>query len=227
MTRYAVSRSLLLAAAILLPLLSPARVLAETPLLDAPQDFAVGVNPNSVAAGDFNGDGAPDLAVANFTGSSVSVLIADGSGTFRPAVTYTAGTRPHFIDAADLNGDGKVDLAVANWDSNNVSVLLGNGDGTFAAAQSYATGVQGAFVGVSDLNGDGKPDLAVTDFGSGTVSVLLGLGNGTFGVAVPYTVGTNPHWIAFGPALVVTSEQIDEMVELLDRSISETLATLE
>lgn len=36
----------------------------------------------------------------------------------------------------------------------------------------------------------------------------------------------DPHWIAFGPSLISTGEQIDEMVALLDRSMGEVLAEL-
>jgi adenosylmethionine-8-amino-7-oxononanoate aminotransferase len=52
----------------------------------------------------------------------------------------------------------------------------------------------------------------------------------TFGVRVGRRALENgllcrfdPHWIAFGPALIVTAEQIDEMVALLDRSLGEVL----
>src|SRR6516225_4065255 len=36
----------------------------------------------------------------------------------------------------------------------------------------------------------------------------------------------DPHWIAFGPPLVVTAEQIGEMVGILDRSVGEVLEEL-
>jgi hypothetical protein len=66
--------------------------------------------------GDFNGDGNPDLAVAdfNFTTSSVSVLLGNGNGTFQAAVGYKAGIDPGYVTVADFDGDGDPDLAVAN-----------------------------------------------------------------------------------------------------------------
>ncbi|PYJ85691.1 MAG: hypothetical protein DME22_08160 [Verrucomicrobia bacterium] len=143
-------------------------------------NYGTGIGPASVAVGDFNGDGKPDLAVANtgpyenftYTGGDVSVLLGNGDGTFQAAVNYNAGIGPGSVSVGDLNGDGKTDLAVVN--SGSVSVLLGNGDGTFQSAFNYAAGRTPVSVLVGDFNGDGKPDLAVANnFTSGGVSILL------------------------------------------------------
>jgi hypothetical protein len=144
----------------------------------APRTFGAGLHPISVAVADFNGDGKPDLAVANL-GGGVSVLLGNGDGTFQAAQNFAAGSAPESVAVGDFNGDGKSDLVVANNSSSNVSVLLGNGDGTFQAAQSFTTGSGPFSVAVGDFNGDGKLDLAVTNVGAG-VSVLLGNGDGTF-----------------------------------------------
>ena len=91
--------------------------------------------------GDFNGDGRPDLAVANFNSGNVSVLLGNGNGTFQAAQNFTAGSYSYSVVAGDFNGDGRPDLAVANFWSNRGSVLLGNGNGTFQDAQSFGTGI--------------------------------------------------------------------------------------
>src|SRR5438874_2283208 len=90
--------------------------------------FAVGLLPTSVAVADVNGDGKPDLVVANGGGDSVSVLLGNGNGAFQNAQNFAVGLYPNSVAVADVNGDGKPDLVVANRGSNSVSVLLGNGN---------------------------------------------------------------------------------------------------
>src|SRR5215471_13038911 len=75
--------------------------------------FNVGTDPQSVAVGDFNGDGHPDMAVANFSTNNVSVLLGNGDGTFRAAVNYATGHSPLSVAVGDFNGDGRLDLVVA------------------------------------------------------------------------------------------------------------------
>src|SRR2546430_4593475 len=149
-------------------------------MFQAAVNYGAGASPYSVVVGDFNGDGVPDLVVANFgnpyssqtISGSVSVLLGKGDGAFRSAVTYDAGRNPSSVRAADFNGDGKPDLAIANSVCSgcgpNVSVLLGKGGGTFEAAFNYVGVAEPSSVGVGDFNGDGKPDLAVADPGSRT-----------------------------------------------------------
>src|SRR5262249_54582112 len=86
--------------------------------------YATGGTPEPVAVGDLNGDGRPDLAVANTDSNTVSVLLGNGDGTFQAQTQYPTGLGPASVAIRDLNGDGKLDLAVANAVSNNVTVLL-------------------------------------------------------------------------------------------------------
>jgi hypothetical protein len=150
--------------------------------------LAVGDDPDSVAVADVNGDGKPDLVVANRYGHTVSVLLGNGDGTFRPQQTYEVGEDSDSVAVADVNGDGKPDLVVANSADNTVSVLLGNGDGTFQDQQTFRVGVFPTAVAATDINSDGKPDLVVahevSSFGGG-VNVLLGKGDGSFVPASP------------------------------------------
>ena len=168
--------------------------------------FATGQGSLSVAVGDFNGDGRPDLVAANYYSNDVSVLLGNGDGTFQAAQSFpTAGMNPVTVAVGDFNGDGRPDLAVTNGANTtsgavpgNLAVLLGNGDGTFQAARTIDVGITPAFVAVRDVNGDGRPDLAVANFRSNDVSVLLGNGDGTFQAPRNFDTGTGPLSMAVG-----------------------------
>ncbi len=159
---------------------------------------SAGWSPWSVAVGDFNGDGKPDLAAAGSDGAWI--LLGKGDGTFQRAVEY--GGSGSSIVVGDFNRDGKLDLAVAPFGYDpyaldSVSILLGNGDGTFKPAANFKTGSVPYALAVGDFNADGRLDLAVANYGAsdkaggcwncytnGDVSVLLGNGDGTFQPAV-------------------------------------------
>jgi hypothetical protein len=155
-------------------------------------------SPISVAVGDFNRDGKPDLVTANYEDNSVSVLLGNGDGTFRDRVDYTTGTKTFFVAVGDFNSDGKPDLAATNAGDNTVSILLGNGDGTFRAPAAYAAGASPYTVALGDFNGDGKSDLVTADIDGGTVSVLLGNGDGTFRSPTHFSAGTRPTCVEVG-----------------------------
>ncbi len=125
--------------------------------------FTVGLIPKSVAVGDFNLDGTPDLAAANSISNDVTVLLGNGTGGFAPAPgsPFAVGSGPYSIAVGDFNLDGKPDLATANSNSGNVTVLLGNGAGGFAAAPGspFAVGVAPLSIVVGDFNLDGNPTL--------------------------------------------------------------------
>ena len=168
---------------------------------------AGGTGASSVAVGDFNGDGKPDLAVQTNVG--FGILLGNGDGTFMPVVEYiSTGLAFGFVAVGDFNGDGKLDVVTVGRisDIDVVNIYLGKGDGTFALAESYPTGDFPESVSVADLNGDGRLDLAVANAGgssvggvvSYTISVLLGRGDGTFQAAVNYPVAPAPMGIASG-----------------------------
>jgi len=142
-----------------------------------PVPLSAGQGPDAVAVGDFNGDGTPDIAVANSTDGTVSVLLSNGNGTFQGQRTFAVEADPLAIAVGDLTGNGDVDIVTTN-NGGTVSVLMGNGNGTFAPQTTMATVPYTGSVAIADFNGDGIPDL-VTANDTG-VEIFLGNGNGTF-----------------------------------------------
>ena len=189
------------------------RVMAFAPAFDYPVDSA----PQAMVAADFNNDGRPDLATANYTSSNVSVLLGNADGTFQPALNSPTDANPLSVAVGDFNADGNLDLVTAN--GSNVSVQMGDGLGRFAAPTSIGGG---SSVAVGDFNADGKLDLAVGNqwsqysppwsggcgyygcYGGGGgywvnqpyVSVLMGSGDGGFGFQGSYNLwwSTNSWW---------------------------------
>jgi YD repeat-containing protein len=166
-------------------------------------DYGVGSEPAAIVAGDFNGDGKTDLAVANSNSNSVSLLSGNGDFTFHAAVNITVGPGPTDIKTVDLNGDGKPDLVVANsgiggTGTNTVSLLLNAGNGTFTR-RDISAGVEPRSIAIADFNGDGHLDIAVANSGiatdiSGTfnaISILFGDGTGNF-TPVAQPIGGQP-----------------------------------
>jgi hypothetical protein len=186
------------------------------------QVYTVGKEPTSVATADLNGDGRPDLAVANadsgsFQKSTVSVLLNQGGGTFGAAVGYAVGLDPQAVVAGDFNGDGRPDLAVANKDLEGpgpISVLLGKGDGTFQPALSWDSGGGPVALAVADFDRDGRLDLAVANGGRSVASVMRGNGDGTFDSPKSHVGGLSTVGLVAGdftgdgfPDLAVANEQ--------------------
>lgn len=154
----------------------------------APTTYVVGSQPFDGDLGDFNGDGKPDLAVANNITSNISVLLGNGDGTFGTKTDYDVGQPADGVVVTDLNSDGKLDIVAQTSFSftAHVSVLLGNGNGTFQTHVDYVFGglSQPTSILASDLNNDNKPDIVAIN-GSGA-TVFLGNGDGTLQPPVNY-----------------------------------------
>ncbi len=162
-------------------------------------NYTAGSRPGGIAVADFNRDGTPDLAVANYWGNSVSILLGNGDGTFMTAQDFgTYWSAANWLDIGDFNGDGTPDVVTAGRYSERVSVLLGNGDGTLGGHVEYGVSGEPHMVKVGDLDGDGHADLAVTNNTSNSVSVLLGNGDGTFRTKTDFAAGIEPFAVAIG-----------------------------
>ncbi len=149
----------------------------------------------SVTAGDFNGDGRPDIATAGSASNDIAVLLNNGAGGFDTLMVYSTGNGHPDITTGDFNNDGKLDIAVANNNNPNgtVTVLLGTGTGSFGSPIfSPSGGWNPYYLDEGDFNNDGKLDLAVSNtFNTAgperNLAILLGNGAGSFTVS-----STNP-----------------------------------
>jgi hypothetical protein len=173
----------------------------------------VGHDPEAIRTGDFNGDGYPDLAVANYKDGTVSILLNQQNSTFA-ASTLSTGSGVHSgPQALAINGSGSsLLLAVANYLDNTVSVFPSNGNGTFGSQSILPAGTGPDDVSFADFNGDSVPDLIVTNYTSGTVSLILGKSGGGYATQTQFPVGKNPYSAAVGdldqdgtPDLVVSN----------------------
>jgi hypothetical protein len=145
--------------------------------------YTTGNDPRGTAAGDFNRDGFPDMAVANWTSNQVAILLGNAGGTLQPFSNFAASL-PSEVTAADLNRDGRLDLIVAGGYEGRL--FLGNGDGTFSPGQLFATGQGPRSPVVADFNRDSKPDVAFAVYTAGNISLFLGNGDGAFQAPVVY-----------------------------------------
>jgi VCBS repeat-containing protein len=138
-----------------------------------PAKVAAGLDPVSIAVGDFDGDTDADLAVADQSPGEILVLLGGGNGSFTGPTTLTADSGLSGIAVGDFNRDGDPDLAAANVNSGEVSVFVGGAGGSFTGPTNFSAGDFPNSVAVGDFNHDVRPDLVFTNAGANSVSVLF------------------------------------------------------
>ena len=165
-----------------------------------PVDIFTGANtgPGFIAAANFVGGPAIDLAVALQNSNSVMVLQGNGAGGFASVGTFPVGSNPRYIVARDFDGSGSMDMAVVNRDGNSVTILMNTG-GSFAAS-TVAVGDEPRAVAAGEFTGDGNLDLVVTNHRDRNISILAGNGAGGFAPAGTLLVNqaTRPEGIIAG-----------------------------
>lgn len=164
----------------------------------APADYFVGDAPSAIAVSDLNGDGNPDVIVANRSSANVSVLLGNGDGTFGASVQTQTGasSMPNALAVADFDGDSDADIAVADA-SGSVIPLINDGNGAFSLGVAVDFLAAGPIesIAAGDIDEDGDVDLVATSpYASpadpSDICILLGNGDGTF-AGTSYNVMTD------------------------------------
>ncbi len=179
-----------------------------------PATYAANLEAQSVALGDFSGDGKLDFAVTNGL-RDLDLFVNLGDGTFAPRARLNGPQEAVVMAAADFNRDGHPDLAFTtqmHW----IAVIFGDGAGGFGAPLTLPTGINVNSIAVSDFNRDGYPDLVVTNadwagtcpgsgalclptgLAAGTVNVIINQGDGTFAPQSSYAAGNGTEAVATG-----------------------------
>lgn len=168
--------------------------------------FPCNANPNDIAVADMNGNGNPDLIIANTQTPYITILLGDGRGGFRPSSRSPFATQsyphPHGVVVGDFMGNGKPSVITDSWGRDQILLVPSDGKGNlippgkfFAADLHTDSGVRSA-----DFNKDGKPDIVTVNQDGGVVGLLLGDGKGGFAKAPgsPFSAGDTPWMFTVG-----------------------------
>ncbi|CAF0844260.1 unnamed protein product, partial [Rotaria sordida] len=185
-------------------------------------------SPASLVYGHFNSDKYIDLAILNYGGQSIDILVGNANGNYLTPTTADTGLGPVFVTLCTLGGNKTRYLIVVNKEDGTISVLEINEDGTLDFQMYYAVGNEpisalcGDFdnnsvidvavlnryqydVGTdpismisADFNNDLKLDLVLVNQGGNNISVLIGDIDGNFQTPVMYDVGKQPTFVVLG-----------------------------
>jgi hypothetical protein len=150
-------------------------------------------------AGDFNGDGHPDLLTSEYWGNTVSFYAGDGRGGFAAPATISV-PRPQAFVVGDFNRDGRTDLAVTAYDETaqaaTLRVFTGRGDGTFAPGSITSMPATTLSLAAADFDGDGRLDVAFPQYSRRAVEIFYGDGSGGWRSSRELSVSGNPATLA-------------------------------
>ena len=156
-----------------------------------PLNLGSGSGPIGIAIADMDGDGKPDLVIANLNDHTISLFrntSSAGTVSFAPRVdlapiqTPCCEGNPNFISVADVDGDGKPDILVCDWAHNQILVYQNIATpgalttNSFAAPVGFGAAGEPLNVRVADVDGDGKPDIIIANDAVGMVSILHNIG---------------------------------------------------
>lgn len=150
--------------------------------------------PGAIVAGDFDGDGDVDLAVAG--SDDLSLLLNNGAAAFSAAAgsPFLAATDPRAMVAGDFDGNGRPDLALTRATVNEVMIALNAGAG-FPAATAVPLAALPTALAAGDLDGDADLDLVAASASGRSLSILRNSG-GAFAVHSTISLAHAPAGIA-------------------------------
>ena len=218
----------------------PTRIL-DSSAFDAALKFSPGDGPIATRLGDLDGDGRPELAVANYYANTLSIYRNSNTGgvagVFAPKIDFPTGVNPFDLHLADMDGDGKLDVVVINYGEDTVSVFRNTstpGQISFAARMNFSTGNgqhHNANGAVGDLDGDGRPDIIATSYDQGSIAVLRntsGAGGLSFAAHVDFQTMSGAHGVGIQdldgdgkPDVVVIHHLPTSLAVVVLRNVSE------
>jgi hypothetical protein len=144
--------------------------------------FPCGDAPFGVAIGDINGDGNPDLAIANSPtitaenkgSDGLWILLGNGTGAFTTlkGSPFKTGKSPSRLAIGDVNGDGVNDIVVTNYNDKSITIFYMGKNGVITS-KTIAVGSRPDGIAIQDMNRDGKNDILVSCYDENTVMLLF------------------------------------------------------
>jgi hypothetical protein len=185
------------------------------PEVNGGKGFAVGTNPVGVTVADVNGDGIPDLVVANEGSNDVSILLGQGRGagwTLTPGPRLQAGLGPVSTVVKDLTGNGIPDILVTNSQSNTVTLLPGVGRGFFndQSPKTFHVGTTPVQTLVGDFTGDGHLDLVAVNRGSNNLTFISNFTNPS--AAAEFSISSGGNSPVAAVAVDANHNGIDDLI---------------
>lgn len=169
-------------------------------------DISTGVSFSATSI-DYSGDGKPDLAVCNSSGSTVTLFrntSTVGVISFSNNGTLTVGSRPFYVSSGDIDGDEKSDLIVCNYDGNSLSILRNTSTSTttsFASGFVLSNIASPRGTAIGDVDGDGKPDIFCASFFDNKSYLIRNnstVGNASFDPGITFQNGPSVNGVTRG-----------------------------
>jgi VCBS repeat protein len=166
--------------------------------------ISAGHLPNDIAVADMNGDGNPDLVIANHQSPYLTILLGDGRGGFQLApgspIDVHSNPHPHGVAVGSFSDKARLDVVTDSWGDNQIELSKGDGKGGLQTPGHFFPVGRRPYERLrsTDFNKDGKPDVVTTNLDDDTVTILLGDGKGGFHHAPgsPFPAGAKPWQMA-------------------------------